>query len=256
MRRGGPFFTPGPYFPIFFSDKVFSRVKYYTSARLILQDVAECRDMASLQALVFTILFLQATSNISDCYAFLGIALRSCLRMGLHRHLAHDKITPIEDETRRRVFHVIRQMDFYVSAILGFPLLLHDEDVDQPLPTEVDDEYITEDAIRTPPPGTPSFYQAFNAHNGLMRILAKVVKDIYPLRAAEEGAPGRQQPSGDQTFMINYSRVQAIEAELQEWQARLPDYWRPSHDGPIEAVRYAAAHHLCAQRARPRGTVC
>jgi len=246
-------------FPLFapsvssFLTDVFARVKYYTSARLILQDVAECRDMASLQALVYTILFLQATSNISDCYAFLGIALRSCLRMGLHRHLAHDKITPIEDETRRRVFHVIRQMDFYVSAILGFPLLLHDDDIDQPLPTEVDDEYITADAILTPPPGTPSFYQAFNAHNGLMRILARVVKDIYPLRAAEEG---RQQAG--QTFMIAYSRVQAIEAELQEWQARLPDYWRPSHDGPIEAVRYAAAHMPTSSwaKARPYAEPC
>jgi hypothetical protein len=214
------------------------RVQYYTSARLILQDVAECRDMASLQALVYTILFLQATSNISDCYAFLGIALRSCLRMGLHRHLAHDKITPIEDETRRRVFHVVRQMDFYVSAILGFPLLLHDEDVDQPLPTEVDDEYITKETIHMPPPGTPSFFQAFNAHNKLMRILAKVVKDIYPLRAVEEGLEG-QQPNS--TFMINYSLVQAIEEELQDWQSHLPDYWRPSHDGPIEVVRYAGS---------------
>lgn len=190
--------------------------------------------MTSLQGLVYMILFLQATSNISDCYAFLGIALRSCLRMGLHRHLVHEKITPIEDETRRRVFHVIRQMDFYVSAILGFPLLLQDEDVDQPLPTEVDDEYITKEAIRMPPPGTPSFFQAFNAHNKLMRILAKVVKDIYPLRAIADDTKG-QGPSG--TFMINYSRVQAIEAELQEWQSQLCDYWRPSHDGPIEVVR-------------------
>ncbi|KAH6636526.1 fungal-specific transcription factor domain-containing protein [Chaetomium tenue] len=209
-------------------------VKYYTTARLILQDVAECRDMASLQALVYMILFLQATSNISDCYAFLGIALRSCLRMGLHRHLSHDKITPIEDESRRRVFHVIRQMDFYVSAILGFPLLLHDEDVDQPLPTEVDDEYITKDAIRMPPPGTPSYFQAFNAHNKLMRILAKVVRNIYPLRGTTDSAKGQR---ADRTFMINYSRVQAIEAELQDWQSQLNEYWRPSHEGPIEVIR-------------------
>jgi hypothetical protein len=193
--------------------------------------------MASLQALVYMILFLQATSNISDCYAFLGIALRSCLRMGLHRQLPHDKITPIEDETRRRVFHVVRQMDFYVSAILGFPLLLHDEDVDQPLPTEVDDEFITKERIRMPPPGTPSFFQAFNAHNKLMRILARVVKDIYPLRGVADGIKGQ---GSSRKFMIDYSRVQGIEAELQEWQSRLPDYWRPSHDGPIEVIRCVA----------------
>ncbi|KAL2024408.1 hypothetical protein VTK56DRAFT_8219 [Thermocarpiscus australiensis] len=204
-------------------------VKYYTAARLVLQDVAECRDMVSLQGLVFMILFLQATSNISACYAYLGIALRSCVRMGLHRHLIHAKLNPIEDETRRRTFHVVRQMDLYVSAILGFPLPLADEDVDQPLPTEVDDEYITKDAILTPPPGTPSFFQAFNAHNRLMGILARVIKDIYPLKGAEERT--------NATFMISYSRIQDIERELQEWYEQLPIHWRPSPDGPIEVIR-------------------
>lgn len=191
--------------------------------------------MTSLQGLLYMILFLQATSNMSGCYAFLGIALRSSLRMGLHRHLSHAKMTPIEDETRRRTFHTIRQMDFYVSAILGFPLLLQDEDVDQPLPTEVDDEYITKDAILTPLPGTPSYFQAFNAHIRLMRILARVVKEIYPLkRMGEPINPDRP----NATFMISYSRIQEIERELQEWYEQLPTHWRPNPDGPIEVVRY------------------
>lgn len=212
------------------------RIKYYTSARMILQDVAECRDMVSLQGLVYMILFLQATSNISGCYAFLGIALRSSLRMGLHRHLAHEKITPIEDETRRRVFHVVRQMDIYISAILGFPLLLHDDDVDQPMPTEVDDEYITSEAILTPPSGTPSFFEAFNAHTRLMAILTKVVKYIYPVKAVEDCV---NQGRVNSRYMISYARIKEIEAELQEWHEQLPTHWRPSPDGPIEVIRYA-----------------
>ncbi|KAK3375070.1 fungal-specific transcription factor domain-containing protein [Podospora didyma] len=220
--------------PINYKAAMDEGLKYYASARLILQDVAECRDMTSLQALVFMILFLQSTSNISGCYAFLGIALRSALRMGLHRHLSHERITPIEDETRRRVFHVVRHLDTYVSAILGFPLLLHDEDIDQPAPTEVDDEYITKDAILTPPPGTPSFFQAFNAHNKLMVILSNVVKHIYPLKGIEECVNG-ERPNA--TYMISYARIKDIERELQEWQEQLPEYWRPSPEGPIEVIR-------------------
>ena len=113
---------------------------------------------------------------MSACYAFLGIALRSCIRMGLHRHLRHARLTPIEEQTRRRVFHVVRQIDIYVSAILGFPVLLHADDIDQPLPSEVDDKYITKDAILTPDPDErPSFLQAFNAHHRLMGILARQI---------------------------------------------------------------------------------
>ena len=204
-----------------------------------MQDVTECRDLTSLQALLYMILFLQATSNLSACYAFVGIALRAALRMGLHRHLPQAKLNPIEDESRRRVFYVIRIMDTYVSALLGFPLLLRDEDIDQPLPTEVDDELITKEAIIRPPPGTSSFFEAFNAHLRLMNILAKVIKHIYPLRGMEgcvsdDGAPTNT------TYMISYAMIKEIEGELQEWYERLPSRWRPGPDGPIEVIRYVA----------------
>jgi len=216
----------------------FSRLKYYTRARLLVQDITECRDLTSLQALLFMILFLQATSNLSACYAFIGIALRAALRMGLHRHLPHAKLTPIEHESRRRVFYVVRQMDTYVSALLGFPLLLRDDDIDQPLPTEVDDEFITKETILTPPAGTPSFFEAFNAHTRLMGIMAKVIKHIYPMKGIEECVMSGDRPNA--TYMISYARIKEIECELHEWYEQLPIRWRPSQEGPIEFVRYAA----------------
>jgi hypothetical protein len=178
------------------------------------------------------ILFLQATSNLSGCYAFVGIALRSALRMGLHRHLQHVQMTPIEQESRRRVFYVVRTLDTYVSALLGFPLLLRDEDIDQPLPTEVDDEYITKDAILTPPVGSSSFFEAFNAHSRLMDILAKVIKHVYPLKGVDAG---RNQPAG--LYLISYAKIKEIENELQVWYEELPTRWRPSAEGPIEVIR-------------------
>jgi hypothetical protein len=216
-----------------------NRVKFYTASRVVLQDISECRDMTSLQALLFMILFLQSTSNMSDCYSFVGIALRSALRMGLHRHLPHASMTPIDDEQKRRVFHVIRQMDIYISSILGFPILLQDEDIDQLFPTEVDDEFITKEAILTPPPGAISYFQAFNAHARLMGILAKVLKTIYPLKGTEQGATKgeRSNPS----YTISYSRVKEMERELQDWYGKLPAAWRPGLEGSDEVIRCAPA---------------
>ncbi|TLD20426.1 hypothetical protein PspLS_08335 [Pyricularia sp. CBS 133598] len=212
-------------------------LKYYTNARMLLQDITECRDLVSLQALLFMILFLQATSNLSGCYAFLGIALRAALRMGLHRHLPHVQLTPIEDESRRRVFYAIRCMDTYVSALLGFPILLQDTDIDQPLPTEVDDEYITKDAILKPPPGKTSFFEAMNAHVRLMKILAKIIKDIYPMRGMDESIVKKKTNGANATYMISYSAIKAIELELQQWYEQLPINWRPSPEGPSEVIR-------------------
>ncbi|KAI0468274.1 hypothetical protein F4859DRAFT_209632 [Xylaria cf. heliscus] len=211
-------------------------LNYYSSARFLLQDITECRDLISLQALLFMILFLQSISNLSTCYGFVGIALRSALRMGLHRHLPHIKLDPIESETRRRVFYICRQMDTYVSALLGFPLLLNDDDIDQLLPTAVDDQFITKDGITTPPSGTPSYIEAFNAHVKLMDLLSKVVKNVYPLKRIDPNLADGDE-SQHASYMVSYSRIKEMEEELQQWNEQLPFAWRPNPEGPVEVVR-------------------
>lgn len=183
------------------------------------------------------ILFVQSISNLSTCYGYVGVALRSALRMGLHRDIPHSQINAIESETRRRVFYVCRQMDTYVSVLLGFPLLLNDDDIDQPLPTQVDDDYITANGILTPPPNTPSFFEAFNAHVKLMRILSKIIKHVYPLKGSEPkpGGSGKDEPNAK--YMISHAQVKELEEELSEWQSNLPFTWRPNPEGPAEVVR-------------------
>lgn len=157
--------------------------------------------------------------------------------MGLHRHLPNANFTPLVSELRKRAFYYIRQLDIYCSALLGFPIQLRDEDIDQEFPTEVDDEYTTDAGILTPPPGAPgSFFQAFNAHTKLMNILKKVVRHIYPLKGINHSAAN---PHGafNTTYMIDYQRIKEIEGDLQEWHEQLPQRWRPSAEGPIEVLR-------------------
>ncbi|KAH8200251.1 hypothetical protein TruAng_005587 [Truncatella angustata] len=210
-------------------------LKYYTSARFLLQDVTDCRDLISLQALLFMILFIQSISSLGTCYGFVGIALRSALRMGLHRNLPHNQGTAIDAESRRRVFSVCRQLDIYVSALLGFPMLLNDDDIDQPLPTPIDDEFITKNGMVPVPPGTTSFIEAFNAHARLMDILSKIIKHIYPVKGMEQTVAegGQMSPS----YMISYGKVQELETALQQWNEELPAAWRPDSEGPEEVVR-------------------
>ncbi|KAK8034745.1 fungal specific transcription factor domain-containing protein [Apiospora rasikravindrae] len=209
-------------------------LKYYTSARILLNDPTECRDLASLQALLFQIFFIQSMSNLSTCYGFVGIALRSALRMGLHRNLSNRKFDPIETESRRRVFYVCRQLDIYVSALLGFPMLLNDDDVDQLLPTAVNDEFITKDGILPVPPGTPSFFEAFNAHARLMDILSQIIRQVYPLKGTDSVEDGTQSSA---SYMIKYSKIKEMEKKLQEWYEELPVAWRPNSSGTEEVLR-------------------
>jgi hypothetical protein len=187
-----------------------------------LMEITDCRDMPSLQAILFMILFLQSSANLSTCYSYIGIALRSALRMGLHRNLTYN-FNPIE-----------RKMDTYVSALLGFPKMLNDEDVDQELPVEVDDEFITRDAILPMPAGKLSVFVASNAHTRLMFILARVIRDVYPLKSAAGGCePGPGRP----TYVVSHAKIQAIEYDLQAWLEKLPMGLMPGSDAPGDVVR-------------------
>ncbi|KXJ89969.1 fungal-specific transcription factor domain-domain-containing protein [Microdochium bolleyi] len=215
--------------------------KYYISARMFLQDFHECRNIMTLQAIVFIIQFLQATGNLGGCYTLVGVALRSALRMGLHRNLPPGSLTPIETETRRRIFYTIRQMDIYLSTTLGLPILLQDKDIDQQLPTEVDDEFITNKGIARPPPGSSSVFEAFNAHTRLMKILAQILEHVYPSQSAATEAD-------NPTYSINYARIREIENELHEWQRQLPPSWHPGQEDDDQRerikilLRFAFAH--------------
>ncbi|KAF7897477.1 hypothetical protein EAF00_005705 [Botryotinia globosa] len=205
--------------------------KFYKAARQMM-DLTDCRDMTSLQTIIFMILFLQATSNLSICYSYIGLALRSALRIGLHRSLSGN-FNPIERETRKRVFWIIRKLDTYVSAILGFPIMLSSDDIDQDMPIEVDDEYITKDAILPMPPGKMSLFVASNAHTRLMGITTKVIKHIYPIKGLEQSISGNSKAS----YTISHSKIREIEKDLADWLDMLPMGLRPGGDGPPELIR-------------------
>ena len=195
-------------------------------------EITDCRDLTSLQTVLFMIMFLQSSAKLSTCYSHIGIALRSAIRMGLHR-VVPVRFNPVERETRKRIFWVIRMMDTYVGALLGLPKLLSDEDIDQELPIEVDDEFITTENVLPMPPGRVSVMAAFNAHAGLIKIMAKTVKYIYPVRGL-----AHTHGQSSQSYLVSHAKIREIEQDLQEWNENLPMSLRPGGEAPAELARW------------------
>ena len=192
-------------------------------------DITDCRDLITLQTLIFIILFLQATAKLSTCYSYVGVALRACCRLGLHRNL-NVNFSPIEREERKRLFWLVRKMDSYVGALLGLPQMLSDDDIDQQMPAEVDDEFITKDAILPQPSERFALIRASNAHTRLVGIMKKVVRYIYPIRSGDKSSEGDH-------YTINHSRIREIEQDLQVWMDHLAVELRPTDDAPRELGR-------------------
>lgn len=194
-------------------------------------DVTDCRDLTSLQTILYMILFLQSSARLSTCYAYLGIVLRSSIRMGLHRSVSN-AFNPVELELRKRIFWIIRKLDIYVGALLGLPQMLSNDDIDQEMPLEIDDEYITTERVSPMPPGKLSVFTAFNAHTRLVEILAKTVKYIYPIKGNEQLRGGN-----NQSYVVSHTKIREIEQDLQAWMENLPMPFRPGEEASPEFMR-------------------
>lgn len=209
-----------------------TRFLYFKASRQTI-DITECRDLTSVQTVMFMIMFLQSSAKMSTCYSYVGIALRAALRLGLHRNIKLN-FNPIELETRKRVFWVIRKMDIYVCAMLGLPQMLSYDDVDQEFPKEVDDDWITTTEILPMPEGKISMLVSTNAHTRLLMILQKVVKHIYPIKGLEDAASS----ASEQGYFVSHTKVREIEKDLQTWMEELPMALRPSDDSSRGLARY------------------
>lgn len=203
--------------------------QFFNVAKSML-DITDCRDLTSIQAVMFMVLFLQGTAKLATCYAYVGVALRACCRLGMHRRIT-GSFNVIEQEERKRLFWQVRKMDIYVGAMLGLPQMLSNDDIDQDLPAEVFDEHITEHGISPVPREAFPLMKATNAHSKLLGILRKVVRYVYPTKAQNEG-----HTSGEYT--ISHSLIRELERDLQAWMDELPSQLRPTETADTELARY------------------
>lgn len=203
--------------------------KYFIAARKLI-DITNARDLNSIQTILMLIIFLQCSARLSTCYAYIGVAMRSALREGLHRSLTVESgFTPIEIEMRKRLFYTIYKLDIYVNAMLGLPRSISPGDFDQTLPIELSDENITEEGyFPKNQHDALSSSGIANQHTKLILILDVIVRKLYPIRKTNN--------------LISHDVVTNLEMKLREWLDGLPPELIPGRkDVPRE---YETANKL------------
>ncbi|CAK7896480.1 activator of stress genes 1 [[Candida] anglica] len=200
--------------------------RYFMAARKLI-DITNVGDIISIQTIVMMVLYLQCSARLSTCYSYIGIALRSSLKEGLHRNLSifqnskKNKLTPIEIDTRKRLFYTIYKMDIYINSLLGLPRSIQEEEFDQELPEDLDDENITVDDIKFSNQVGLSSSGCANHHTKLMLIISHIVKDLYPIKN-KGNSEDRLTPE------YTHARVTEIELELKTWLDNLPKELKPT----------------------------
>jgi hypothetical protein len=102
----------------------------------------------------------------------------------------------------------------YLNCVLGLPASLRDDDIDQEMPVEIDDEFVTEWNMLSQPQDQPSIIVGCNVYTRLMGIISKITKYIYPLKA----------PLVDGKGLIRLELVKEVEQDLERWRSSIPEH--------------------------------
>lgn len=213
---------------------------YFLEARKLI-DITNVGDIISIQTIVMMVMYLQFSARLSTCYSYIGIALRSAVKEGLHRNLSifqnsRRKLDPIEVDTRKRLFFTIYKMDIYINSLLGLPKSINEDEYDQELPEDLDDENITHNAyLFENQHGRVSSSGCANYHTKLMFIIAHTVRELYPIKGKNHLSPSRI-----------HHKVTEIELELKQWLENVPIELKPTDPSDPKSTKHVPEKFVLA----------
>ncbi|KAH8885862.1 hypothetical protein GQ53DRAFT_845252 [Thozetella sp. PMI_491] len=148
-----------------------------------------------------------------SCYLIISVVIRLALRMGLHRDSdkVEGSITPYQGEIRRRVWHLLVQMDLLVSFHNGLPSMVQAVKSDTRVPLNLQDQDFDEDSTELPPsrPETEITGMSYALAKGrLARVFGKIIEQANLLT------------------LPDYAEVTALDRELQQAFSATPHFLR------------------------------
>lgn len=188
-------------------------------------------------ALLFVVhLVLQKRDRDPMCWHTFSTAIRLAQRMGYHRDPSYLnrnnnlKISPFEAEMRRRNWYTLEHLDIFFGFSLGIPPVVHGEDVDTQLPSNLHDEEFSENSKSLPPSRpasdfTPVLSYIFHARQ--VQVMRRIVRQAIAIA----------QPS--------YGEVISLDADLRSLHGDIPPNLRYR---PIRESSFADAPDIIVRR--------
>lgn len=125
--------------------------------------------------------FVLSKDDQMNCYLMVGVAVRLAMRMGLHRDSDNvaGSISPYQGEIRRRIWHLLVQIDLLVSFHIGLPAMVQSIESDTRFPHNLPDQDFDEDTIDLPPsrPDTEMTSMSYTICKGrICQVFGKVAE--------------------------------------------------------------------------------
>ncbi|KAF8324419.1 fungal-specific transcription factor domain-containing protein [Cantharellus anzutake] len=227
---------------------------YYERAMILYYTGHTATQLAHVQAFVLLSSYLASINSLPQSWLLCGQAVRIAQDLGLHRSPRHLSLTPIDKETRRKVWWCVYGLDRMLAVALGRPLGIDDSDCDIELPLDIDDvalpTYFTAgqntsaspsseaDAAAKQPnlPESPSLMKGFNALTCLFKIAGQVLRQVYAIDKCKENLD----PEKMAELQASVDRLDRL---LTEWCDKLPT---PFKSNPQTSQQVSLGAILCS----------
>ncbi|CAG8895318.1 unnamed protein product [Penicillium egyptiacum] len=182
---------------------------YYAKADSLLSQETGAPGLDSVQARFLMVLYLLSSSRAHKAWFAFGTTVQLMMALGFHNkrpRLGVEEEDLIRKECRRRLLWCSYTLDKYLSVILGRPRLWQDEDLDEELPTRINDQDLTRHEKRIS--NRDCLMDAPVFHTMLARILTQAAKEPYMVT----GVSTKEQ----------IDIIRDLCGRIAEWHAELP----------------------------------
>ncbi|KAK5064778.1 hypothetical protein LTR84_000612 [Exophiala bonariae] len=194
---------------------------FFLTAMSLLQDNYEDATILYVETLMLVSLYFDALNRTNSAYAYIGLALRVSLTLGLHRNISSHQLPAVEREHRNRVWWTVHYLERLCSSKHGHPMMLRDEDISTSLPSW--EGLSPAERAEFPNPSI------LNAQLNLAKIVGFISRDMYVVSGLSRG----------QTFL---QTVHSIFTRLKDWNESLPV--ENKMDSSVTASRGISSLHL------------
>jgi hypothetical protein len=107
-------------------------LQYISAAR-------ESHSVNNIEAMTLLVLYNFRSPSNSGIWYMIGLAMRTCVDLGLHREAHYGNASPYEGQLQRRLFWTVYFLERVIAVSVGRPYSIADRDIDVALPLEIDD---------------------------------------------------------------------------------------------------------------------
>ncbi|KDQ55775.1 hypothetical protein JAAARDRAFT_195593 [Jaapia argillacea MUCL 33604] len=220
--------------------------KWFNQAQTVRKSLLAPPTLYDLQLYCLFINFLMGSSAPQALWMVVGIGIRFALDVGAHKRKSYPTTPTVDTELWKRAFWILVHQEIVLSAAVGKPCTLQEEDIDAELPIECDDEFwvcAEPSASFKQPRGVPAKVSFFNSRVKLDRILAFALRTIYSTTRYRT-VFGYVGPDWEQRIVAD------LDSDLNKWFDSVPDHlrWDPTKEDPIffrqSAILHATYHNV------------